>query len=176
MDNAAKQNIVNSIQRLLANLGMTQLGRIEFARNGGRCNSDAIDNSAGVDCSDHEVNIKILVDAIVADGEMTSKQRDRLLAKMTDDVASHVLIDNYLQTQAVTVAQSQAAARLPLQARFMRDLERAGQLDRVIEFLPDDEQITELIAAEQGLARPELSVLIAYAKMALYDSLFARDV
>ena len=158
------------------NLGMTQLGRIEFARNGGRCNSDAIDNSAGVDCSDHEVNIKILVDAIVADGEMTSKQRDRLLADMTDDVASHVLIDNYLQTQAVTVAQSQAAARLPLQARFMRDLERAGQLDRVIEFLPDDEQITEMIAAEQGLARPELSVLIAYAKMVLYDSLLASDV
>ncbi len=158
------------------NLGMTQLGRIEFALQGGRLNTDATDNSAGVDCSDHEVNIKILIDAIVADGEMTSKQRDRLLQSMTDEVGELVLRDNYLQTQAMTMMQTSGVAELESHARFMRHLERSGRLDREIEFLPDEELLLERRAAGQGLTRPELSVLMAYAKMELYDQLLSSDL
>ncbi len=158
------------------NLGCTQRGRIEFAQAGGRVNTDAVDNSAGVDCSDHEVNIKILIDAIVADGEMTGKQRNRLLAEMTDEVGDLVLRDNYLQTQALSMLESQGPALLEPHARFMRELERAGQLDRAIEFLPNDDTVQELSAVGQGLTRPELSVLLAYAKMVLDKELANSDL
>ena len=159
-----------------ANLGMTQRARIEFALAGGRLNTDAIDNSAGVDCSDHEVNIKILLDAIIADGEMTKKQRSRRLEEMTDEVAALVLRDNYLQTQAASVAEAQGERGLDPAAHFMRKLERRGLLDRAIEYLPDDEAIAERRAAGQGLTRPEIAVLLAYAKMTLYDELLQSDV
>ncbi len=158
------------------NLGFTQRGRIEYALNGGRINTDAIDNSAGVDCSDHEVNIKILLDAIVADGEMTEKQRNRLLAEMTDEVGELVLRDNYLQTQALTVAQAKGHDGTDMMARLMRGLERAGRLDRDVEFLPDEETLEERRKDGAGLTRPELAVLIAYAKMAVYDELLESDL
>ena len=158
------------------NLGMTQRARIAFVRQGGRLNTDAIDNSAGVDCSDHEVNIKILIDSIVADGEMTEKQRNRLLAEMTDEVALLVLQNNYLQTQALTMLELRGGRQLADQQRFMRALERGGKLDRAIEFLPDDEEIAERLQDGRGLTRPELSVLLAYAKMTLYVELLGSDL
>ncbi|MBT5079834.1 MAG: NAD-glutamate dehydrogenase [Rhodospirillaceae bacterium] len=158
------------------NLGITQLGRLEIAQAGGRLNSDAIDNSAGVDCSDHEVNIKVLIDAVVADGEMTDKQRNRLLVEMTDEVGELVLRDNYLQTQSLSVLEQQAPALLESHARYMRDLERDDLLDREVEFLPDDEALADRAADGKGLTRPELSVLLSYAKMELYDKLLASDV
>jgi len=158
------------------NLGFTQRGRIEYALGGGRINTDAIDNSAGVDCSDHEVNIKILLGRMVADGDMTLKQRDRLLERMTDEVARLVLVDNYQQTQAISIAEAQGAELLADQARFIRGLERAGKLNRAIEFLPDDEEIAERAKAKIGLTRPELAVLLAYSKMTLYDELLHSDL
>jgi glutamate dehydrogenase len=158
------------------NLGFTQAGRIEFARHGGRLNTDAIDNSAGVDCSDHEVNIKILLNAVVDNGNMTRKQRDTLLRKMTDEVAGIVLQDNYLQTQALSVAEAKAATTLEVQGQFMRALAAAGKLDRDLEYLPGDDELAERAAEHQGLTRPELSVLIAYAKMTLYEQLLAGKV
>jgi glutamate dehydrogenase len=157
------------------NLGFTQAGRIEYALAGGRLNTDAIDNSAGVDCSDHEVNIKILLNALVADGELTGKQRNRLLAEMTGDVAALVLRDNYLQTQAISVAEARGATALDAQARLMRALERAGRLDRDLEQLPTDEEIAARGRARQGLTRPELAVLLAYSKTSLFEALLAGD-
>ncbi|MBP0589364.1 NAD-glutamate dehydrogenase [Paraburkholderia sp. LEh10] len=158
------------------NLGLTQLGRIEFAQHGGRVNTDAIDNSAGVDCSDHEVNIKILLGLVVADGEMTEKQRNALLAEMTEEVGLLVLQDNYYQTQALSIAGRYAADMLDAETRTMRYLERAGRLNRVIEFLPTDDEINERVAAKQGLTSPERAVLLAYSKMWLYDALLDSDV
>ncbi|NFV78527.1 NAD-glutamate dehydrogenase [Magnetospirillum aberrantis] len=159
-----------------ANLGCTQLGRIEYALKGGRLNTDAIDNSAGVDTSDHEVNIKILLGDLVAAGDMTGKQRDLLLASMTDEVAALVLRDNYLQTQALSIMAEQGAELLDGQVRFMRLLEKSGRLDRAIEFLPDDDTLAERAARHQGLVRPELSVLLAYAKLWLHDSVLASEL
>ena len=159
-----------------ANLGVTMRGRIAFALRGGRINTDAIDNSAGVDCSDHEVNIKILLGDVVGRGDMTMKQRDQLLEAMTDDVAALCLRDNYQQTQTLTVAQKRGHERLDGHARLMRRLERAGRLDRVIEFLPDDEELADRDARRLGLTRPELSVILAYAKLTLYDALLASDL
>ena len=159
-----------------ANLGFTQRARIEFARKGGCINTDAIDNSAGVDASDHEVNIKILLESVVADGEMTRKQRDRLLSQMTEEVASLVLRDNYLQTQSISLAQADGPSQMEAQVRFMRLLERAGRLDRALEFLPDDEVIAERKAEGRGLTRPEVSVLLSYAKTTLYQDLLDSDV
>lgn len=158
------------------NLGCTQLGRIEYAQQGGRIYTDAIDNSAGVDCSDHEVNIKILLGLVVAEGEMTGKQRNKLLAEMTDEVGELVLSDNYYQTQALSVANRRAAALLEPEARLIRHLERAGRLKRAIEFLPSDDAIEERKAAKQGLTSPERAVLLAYSKMWLYDTLLASDL
>ncbi|WP_019449263.1 NAD-glutamate dehydrogenase [Cupriavidus sp. BIS7] len=158
------------------NLGFTQLGRIEFARNGGRINTDAIDNSAGVDCSDHEVNIKILLGIVVADGEMTEKQRNKLLAEMTDEVGLLVLQDNYYQTQALSVAGRVAPALVDAEARLIRWLERAGRLNRPLEFLPAEEDIAERKALGAGLTSPERAVLLAYSKMWLYDELLASDL
>ncbi len=158
------------------NLGITQLGRMEMARKGVRLNTDAIDNSAGVDCSDHEVNIKILIDAVVAEGEMTPKQRDRLLVEMTDEVGELVLRDNYLQTQALSVLEQRAPELLQSHARYMRSLERAGRLNRDVEYLPDDETVEERLGEGDGLTRPELSVLLSYAKMELYEKLLDSDL
>jgi glutamate dehydrogenase len=152
------------------NLGCTQLGRIEFALKGGRIYTDAIDNSAGVDTSDHEVNIKILLGLVVADGELTGKQRNTLLAQMTDQVAALCLRDNYFQTQSLSIAGRIAPALLDAQQRFIQFLEKAGRLDRALEFLPSDEAIADRRAAKLGLAAPERAVLLAYSKMWLYDS------
>ncbi len=159
-----------------ANLGMTQLARIQAAQNGIRLNTDAIDNSAGVDCSDHEVNIKIALGDVVARGDMTVKQRDQMLADMTDDVADLVLMDNYLQTQAVTIAEALGPEGLEHYAGFMRALERSGRLNRRVERLPDEDELLERRQDKRGFTRPELSVLLAYAKLALYDELLASDV
>ncbi|MGH9363387.1 MAG: NAD-glutamate dehydrogenase domain-containing protein, partial [Thermoanaerobaculia bacterium] len=154
-----------------ANLGMTQLGRIEYALAGGRLNTDWIDNSAGVDCSDHEVNIKILLGEVERAGKMTRLERNELLRAMTDEVAALVLRDNYLQTQALTVSHSLGARLLDRLGRFMRALEKAGRLDRRIEYLPDDETLALRLSQGIGLTRPELAVLLSYAKIALYDEL-----
>jgi glutamate dehydrogenase len=159
-----------------ANLGVTQRGRIEYALAGGRLNTDALDNSAGVDCSDHEVNIKILLNGIVANGDLTRKQRDKLLEEMTDEVGELVLRHNYLQGQAVSVAEAGGWQSLDQQGGFMHALERAGKLDRAIEYLPDDEAMAERIAKRQGLTRPELAVLLAYAKIALYGELLPTNL
>ena len=159
-----------------ANLGTTQRGRIEYAMGGGRLNTDSIDNSAGVDSSDHEVNIKILVDSVMAAGGLTQKSRNALLARMTDEVGHLVLAHNYRQTQALSLTASKGVQALDNQHRFMRFLERADRLDRDVEFLPDDETIVERAIAKRGLARPELSVLISYAKIWLYDELMASDM
>ena len=159
-----------------ANLGVTQLGRIEYAEKGGRLNTDFIDNSAGVDTSDHEVNIKIALGDVVQRGDMTLKQRDALLREMTDAVAELVLRHNYQQTQALSVAQSYGSARLDEQQRMMRLLEREDLLNRQIEFLPDDEEITRRQSSRLGLTRPELSVLLAYAKNVAYTELLESDL
>ncbi|NUK43677.1 NAD-glutamate dehydrogenase [Streptomyces lunaelactis] len=153
------------------NLGLTQLGRIEFDRNGGHINTDAIDNSAGVDTSDHEVNIKILLNGLVTDGDMTVKQRNKLLAEMTDEVGKLVLRNNYAQNVALSNAVTQSPSLLHAHQRFMRRLGRDGNLDRALEFLPNDRQIRELLNAGKGLSQPELSVLLAYTKITLADEL-----
>ncbi|MBI3523251.1 MAG: NAD-glutamate dehydrogenase [Betaproteobacteria bacterium] len=158
------------------NLGCTQLGRIEYALGGGRINTDAIDNSAGVDCSDHEVNIKILLGIVEADGELTEKQRNQLLAGMTGEVAELVLADNYYQTQSLSVSGSRGGRLLDAQASFIRSLEKMGRLNRSVEFLPNDEQIAERRAAKIGLTSPERAVLLAYSKMVLCDQLVASDL
>ncbi|MGZ5451066.1 MAG: NAD-glutamate dehydrogenase [Thermoanaerobaculia bacterium] len=160
-----------------ANLGFTQRGRIEYAFTGGRINTDAIDNSAGVDTSDHEVNIKIALYDALERGELANiEERNGILAEMTDDVARLVLRDNYEQTEAVSIVQVVGETILDVQARFMRGLEKAGKLDRFIEGLPDDETIAERQAQGIGLTRPELSVLLAYAKIVLYEDLIQSDL
>ncbi len=158
-----------------ANLGFTQQGRIEYAFSGGKINTDAIDNSAGVDTSDHEVNIKILLYDAIASGELRAEDRNALLAEMTDEVGHLVLRDNYEQTQAISITHALGESVLDEQARFMRSLERAGKLDRAIEFLPDDELIAERHSAHLGLSRPEIAVLLAYSKIVLYSDLLASD-
>ena len=159
-----------------ANLAVTQRARIEYALNGGRINSDAIDNSAGVDTSDHEVNIKILTNGVVASGGMTLKQRDKLLGDMTEEVGQLVLRDNYLQTLALTLAESQGADRLDEQSRLMREMERQGRLDRAVEYLPDDKALAARAAAGKSLTRPELAVLLAYVKNNLAHDLVETDL
>lgn len=158
------------------NLGMTQLGRIEYSRDGGLCYTDSIDNSAGVDCSDHEVNIKILLNSVVEAGDMTVKQRNQLLAEMTSEVSRLVLRDNYGQTQAISLAASHSSALFQQHVRLMKSLERDGKLDRALEFLPDDETIIERANEGKGLVRPELSVLLSYSKLTLYQDLLNSDV
>src|SRR4051812_6171005 len=158
------------------NLGFTQLARVEYALKGGRINTDAIDNSAGVDCSDHEVNIKILLNAVVREGSLARPERDKLLAGMTDEVAALVLRDNYFQTQSLAVSGTLAPALLDAQERFIKSLEKAGRLNRALEFLPSDEELAERRAAKLGLTSPERAVLLAYAKIALNDELVASDV
>jgi len=159
-----------------ANLGVTQLGRVEYARAGGRIDTDAVDNSAGVDTSDHEVNLKILLDGPVMRGELSQDKRNALLASMTEDVAAHVLADNYNQTLALSVAQMAGLADLDAHARLIRDLEARGKLDRAVEFLPSDGQINALAKEGKGLTRPELCVLLAYAKLDLDAEVLASPL
>src|ERR1019366_3888050 len=158
------------------NLGLTQRGRIEYAAAGGRVNTDAIDNVGGVNCSDREVNIKILLDAVLDAGELNADQRNELLAEMTDEVAGLVLRDSYTQTQALSLAASQAPQMLDVHARLIRSLEQAGKLERAIEFLPTDEEIAERRLREEGLTTPELAVLLAYTKIAMYAALLESDL
>jgi glutamate dehydrogenase len=158
------------------NLGFTQLGRVEFAQEGGRIYTDAIDNSGGVDCSDHEVNIKILLGLVQAEGELTEKQRIQTLAEMTDEVADLVLADNYYQTQSLAVSGMRGEKLLDAQAGLMRALEKAGRLNRAVEHLPGDEEIAERRLARRGLTAPERAVLLAYAKMTLFDDLLASSL
>ncbi|MGE3623804.1 MAG: NAD-glutamate dehydrogenase [Bdellovibrionales bacterium] len=154
-----------------ANLGMTQRGRIEYALKGGRLNTDAIDNSAGVDTSDHEVNIKILLRKVVDKGTLSLDARNRLLASMTDEVGKLVLRDNYMQTQALSVAEARAPELLGLHVRSMHALEKIGLLNRDVEFLPHSPEIAERQRNGKGLTRPELAVLLSYSKIWLYDKL-----
>jgi len=159
-----------------ANLAVTQRGRIEYALAGGRINTDFIDNSAGVDCSDHEVNIKILLGPALATGRLSRAARDKLLAAMTDEVAALVLRDNYRQSNALSEAQRQSVNLLDDHARFLAHLERAGHLDRAVEFLPDNEELDERRADGKGLSRPELAVLLAYAKIVLQEDVLASPL
>lgn len=158
------------------NLGLTQRGRIEFAQGGGLLNTDFIDNSAGVDTSDHEVNIKILLNAIVARGEMTLAERDELLVDMTDEVAGLVLFDNYRQNLAISLMQALSVPRLGSKQHFVRTLEQQGLLDRALEYLPTDKEFEERKSKGQGLTRPELSILLSYSKIVLYKQLLDSDV
>ncbi|MGB2816238.1 MAG: NAD-glutamate dehydrogenase [Burkholderiaceae bacterium] len=158
------------------NLGFTQLGRVEAARAGVRLYTDAIDNSAGVDTSDHEVNIKILLSLPIAEGELTEKQRNALLAEMTDEVAQLVLRDNYFQTQSLSVSGRAGGRLLDHQQRFIRFLEKEGRLNRALEYLPSDEEIDERRTRGVALTGPERAVLLAYSKMWLFDALLASDL
>jgi glutamate dehydrogenase len=158
------------------NLGLTQAARIEFALAGGMINTDFIDNSAGVDTSDHEVNIKILLNGAVRDGQLTRPQRDDLLEKMTDEVADLVLRHNYHQNVCLAAARAQAPAMLHVHARYIRRLERAGLLRRRLELLPDDKSIAERRSANLGLTTPEFATLLAHTKIALTEELIASDL
>ena len=158
------------------NLGFTQLGRIEYAQAGGRINTDAIDNSAGVDCSDHEVNIKILVGAIIDAGKLAEKDRSAFLAEMTDEVGQLVLKDNYFQTQTLSVSGVRGEKLIDAQARFIRHLEKTGRLNRAVEYLPTDEEMSARKARKHGLTSPERAVLLAYSKMELFDELLKSDL
>ncbi|MEA2161792.1 MAG: glutamate dehydrogenase, partial [Solirubrobacteraceae bacterium] len=158
------------------NLGLTQRGRIEFALAGGRLNTDAIDNVAGVNCSDHEVNIKILLDSLVIAGELTGAQRNDLLSEMTDSVAERVLYGSYIQTQAMSLALRQAAGMVDVHARLIRHLEQVAGLHRELEFLPDEEGLEERKSSQAGLTAPELAVVMAYCKIHLYSQLLDSDL
>ena len=158
------------------NLGFTQRARIAYALGGGRIFMDAIDNSAGVDCSDHEVNIKILLDAIVAEGDLTGKQRNELLAEMTDEVSALVLRDNYGQAQALTSSATQAASMAEVHERYVRSLEQAGVLSRELEFLPSIAAFEDRAAAGGGLTAPEFAILLSHTKVALSQALLASEL
>ena len=158
------------------NLGLTQRARTEYALAGGAINTDAIDNAGGVNCSDREVNIKILLNSVVAAGDMTDKQRDKLLAEMTDEVARLVLRDNNRQAEALTLGCAQSPSMLDVHHRFMRRLEQVARLDRELEALPDTEAVDERRAAGRGLTRPELAVLLAYSKITVFAALVFSDL
>jgi glutamate dehydrogenase len=158
------------------NLGFTQKGRIEFARNSGRINTDAMDNSAGVDCSDHEVNIKIALISAMKSKKINLEERNKILEAMTDDVSALVLSDNRLQTQAISIAQSLGASSLGEQSQFLDSLEKSGLLNRAIEFLPNRKEIDKLQIEQKGLTRPELCVMLAYSKMDIYNKILASDL
>ena len=158
------------------NLGMTQLARVEYSLTGGRSNTDFIDNAGGVDCSDHEVNIKILLNAVVARGDLTEKQRNQLLEEMTDSISELVLQNNYHQVQAISMVELQAEERFGEYRRFIENMEEAGRIDRALEFLPSDEELLERRTQGQPLTRPELSVLISYSKAVLKEQLIDSDL
>ncbi|WP_027946397.1 NAD-glutamate dehydrogenase [Amycolatopsis taiwanensis] len=158
------------------NLGLTQLGRIEFAHTGGKINTDALDNSAGVDCSDHEVNIKILLDHLVTTGQLEHDLRNRLLLEMTDEVSRLVLADNYRQNAVLGVSRAHAAAMVSVHARLVDALERAGALDRELEALPSALRFGELEKEGGRLSSPELATLLAHVKLELKDELLASEL
>ena len=158
------------------NLGFTQRGRIEYALAGGRLNTDFIDNSAGVNTSDVEVNLKILLNPIVQAGGLTAGERNRLLASMSGEVCSLVLRNNYLQSQAISTLELQARARMSEFQHLIRSLERSGELNRALEFLPTDDELAERRKAGAGLTRPELAILLAYSKIWLNNHLLDSDV
>ncbi len=164
-----------------ANLGFTQRARIEAAERGVRLNADFVDNSAGGDTSDHEVNIKILMSTIMHNESkdkpgMTRGARDKFLKSMTDEIAQLVLNDNYQQTQAISLIEKSARESLPAHQLFIQDLERSGTLDRALEFLPNDEMIAKRAASGQGLTRPEIAILVSYAKLQLRAALLSSDI
>ena len=158
------------------NLGCTQLGRIEYANSGGRINTDFIDNVGGVDCSDNEVNIKILLNSLVAAGDLTVKQRNVLLYSMTDEVGEIVIDNHNRQTQSLSISHFKSSSMLKEQVRFMHGLEKAGSLDRALEFLPTEEDLAERQANNKGFSRPELAVLLAYGKMVLKEQLAIDEI
>jgi glutamate dehydrogenase len=158
------------------NLGLTQRARIEYALGGGCLNTDAIDNSGGVDCSDREVNIKILLDAIVAEGDLTRKQRNELLLEMTESVARLVMKNSYEQAETLSLAEAQAAGMIDVHARLIRSLEQSRKLNRELELLPSDEELAERKREHRGLTRPEFATLLAYSKVDLYADLLESDV
>mgnify|MGYP000532930775 CR=1 FL=1 len=158
------------------NLGMTQLSRIEYSQKGGMLNTDFIDNAAGVDCSDHEVNIKILLNEILVNGDLTEKQRNKLLVSMTDSVSDLVLKNNYRQTQAISIASKEALSRTEEYRRLINSMESSGKLNRPLEFLPADDVITERKVNGCAFTRPELSVLISYVKGDLKEELINSEL
>ena len=158
------------------NLGATQLGRIEFALNNGRCYADFIDNSGGVDCSDHEVNIKILLNQVQEKYGMDDDSRNQLLASMSESVNQLVVYNNYAQSLAVSIAADASASNIDLLSRYIASLEQKGKLNRELEFLPDQEVIMERKANKQGLTRPEMAVLIAYGKITLKEQILASNI
>jgi glutamate dehydrogenase len=158
------------------NLGLTQLARIEYALNDGRIYTDFIDNSAGVDCSDHEVNIKILLNNIIAKGKITRRQRNKVLADMTNQVAKLVLENNYSQTQAISLELFLAVRNLDLYARFLKSLEQQGKINRALEYLPNSKMIAERKSLGKGFVQPEIAVLLAYSKITLKEELLASDI
>ncbi|WP_194435022.1 NAD-glutamate dehydrogenase [Vibrio fluminensis] len=158
------------------NLGMTQLGRIEYALAGGRVNTDFVDNVGGVDCSDNEVNIKIFLNSLVANGDLTVKQRNVILESMEDEVGEIVLDDAYCQSESISVTDYQGVSLVKEQIRFIHAMEKAGHLDRALEYIPDDETLLEREKQGLGLTRPELAVLVAYGKMVLKEELVHEDI
>ena len=158
------------------NLGFSQRGRIEYALNGGRINTDFIDNSGGVNCSDLEVNIKILLNPLMHTGKLKRGERDRLLASMTDEVAQLVLRNNYLQSQAVSTLETHAAERFSEHCHVIRVLQQSGELDPALEYLPDEEEIQERRKRGRGLTRPELAIVLSYSKIWLSNKLVHSDV
>ncbi|MHA2938308.1 NAD-glutamate dehydrogenase [Vibrio sp. RC27] len=158
------------------NLGLTQLGRVEYALNGGRVNTDFVDNVGGVDCSDNEVNIKILLNTILAAGDLTFKQRNELLESMEDEVGDIVLDDAYQQSETISVTELLGEGLVKEQLRFIHALEKTGSLDRNLEYLPDDETLLEREKRGVGLTRPEISVLVAYGKMTLKEILAVDEI
>ncbi|KJK45857.1 NAD-glutamate dehydrogenase [Lentzea aerocolonigenes] len=158
------------------NLGLTQRGRIEFARNGGKVNTDALDNSAGVDCSDHEVNIKILLDHLVREGSVEQQQRNEVLAEMTDEVGELVLADNYSQNNVLGVSRAHAGPMLSVHARLTADLEARGALNRKLEALPSAAEFKTLEKNGEGLTSPELATLLAFTKLTLKEELLSSDI
>lgn len=158
------------------NLGLTQLARVEYAMNGGLIFTDFIDNSAGVSCSDKEVNIKILLDTIVKEGDLTQKQRNELLAQMTDEVERLVLRENYLQSRAISLMASQAMRSVVLHSRYINELEVTGKLDRNLEFLPEEKNLMERKLMGKGLTSPSIAVLFCYSKILLKETILSSDV
>ncbi|MCG3735506.1 NAD-glutamate dehydrogenase [Vibrio cincinnatiensis] len=158
------------------NLGMTQLGRVEYALSGGRVNTDFVDNVGGVDCSDNEVNIKILLNNLVASGDLTIKQRNQLLESMEEEVGAIVIEDAYTQSESISVTEFLGIETVKEQIRFIHHMEKAGYLDRHLEHIPDDESLLEREKQGQALTRPELAVLVAYSKMRLKEELACDEI
>ncbi len=158
------------------NLGLTQLARVEYSLHGGKVYTDFIDNSGGVNCSDKEVNIKILLNNVVSAGDLTPKQRNELLSNMTDEVAKLVLRDNFLQTRAISLTASQALRAIELHARYINELEKTGKIDRTLEFLPDEKVLMEHKLMGKGLTQPGIAVLMCYSKTILKEQVLASEV